>query len=227
MSYNKKVSGIIIAVFFAVFNLIVFLAPFKHDNSFWIGYVFSWIAIVASYFILFVVLKDDSINKMFLGMPFAYSTVVFVIFQFILALIIMAIPDFNTSVSVILEAILLGAFIITILTAQMGRHTIQSNQAYVMQKQFYLKDMLSIVSGYKFYANNPMLTKQLSDLEETIKYSDPMSNERLAPLENKIGAKINELGMILRGGDLNASGAAIQELQGLFAERSRLCRMMK
>lgn len=227
MSYNKKIASIIIAVFFVAFNIIVFTLDFKHDNSFWIGYGFSWAAVIVAYIVILAVLKNDSISAMFLGMPFAYFTVVYVSIQIVFSLIAMAIPKFSTVALTVIEVILLAGYIIIILSVQMGRHTIQDNRSYVAQKQFYLKDMLSAVSSYKFYINDPVLSKQMSDLEETIRYSDPMSNERLAPLENKIGVKIQELGARLQGGDNSSAGMVVQELQGLFAERSRQCKMLK
>jgi hypothetical protein len=71
------------------------------------------------------------------------------------------------------------------------------------------------------------MKKTLKDLAETIRYSDPMSSPQLAAIENKIEAKAAALADIVGKADADGAKTACNELQMLFADRNRKCKILK
>ena len=61
----------------------------------------------------------------------------------------------------------------------------------------------------------------LARLAEKLRFSDPMSDERLADLENRIGARIAELSTAAD------KTTVIEELNSLLEERNRKCKILK
>lgn len=67
----------------------------------------------------------------------------------------------------------------------------------------------------------------IKDLVETIRYSDPMSSTKLAAIENKIESKSVVLTEAVNNGDGNSIMLLCNEMQQLFAERSRKSKVLK
>jgi hypothetical protein len=71
------------------------------------------------------------------------------------------------------------------------------------------------------------MKKTLKELAEAIRYSDPMSSPQLAAIENKIEAKAAALGEAVEKTDGDSIKTLCNELQQLFAERNRKCKILK
>ena len=96
----------------------------------------------------------------------------------------------------------------------------------MQEKVFYIKSLQADVEGLLDRTSDDM-KKLLKDLAETIRYSDPMSSPQLAAIENKIEAKAAGLTEAVDRADGNAIKALCDELQQLFAERNRKCKVLK
>ena len=68
---------------------------------------------------------------------------------------------------------------------------------------------------------SPVGRRVLAQLAEKLRFSDPMSDDQLADLENRIGAKIAELSTAAD------KTAIIEELDSLLEERNRKCKTLK
>jgi hypothetical protein len=94
------------------------------------------------------------------------------------------------------------------------------------EKVFFIKSLQVDVEGLAARASVDM-KKPLKDLAETIRYSDPMSSPQLAAIENKIEARAALLAEAVDNNDGDAIKALCGELQQLFAERNRKCKILK
>ena len=70
------------------------------------------------------------------------------------------------------------------------------------------------------------LKPKLAKLEETIRYSDPVSSAELAPLEEQIAGEITRLGEVMGQNPAEAE-TIIAELEHLLADRNRRCKALK
>ena len=127
---------------------------------------------------------------------------------------------------VALNTILLGACLIGLIAVEITREEIERIDGKVKEKVFYIKFLQTDVEGMAARAADESLKKVLKDLAETIRYSDPMSSPQLAAIENKIEARAAVLAEAFE----NAEGGVSKlcnELQQLFAERNRKCKILK
>ena len=74
---------------------------------------------------------------------------------------------------------------------------------------------------------DPELKEKLRKLSETIKYSDPMSNEAIEGVEQRIQRKVSELRVYLDDNQIADATQACKELEMLYIERNKKLAMSK
>jgi hypothetical protein len=67
----------------------------------------------------------------------------------------------------------------------------------------------------------------LKGLIDTIRFSDPVSSPSLASIENKINDKISSLRSNVENNVVGTAISLCGELEQLFAERNRACKLSK
>ena len=130
---------------------------------------------------------------------------------------------------ILLHVILLGYFSI-LLTMQKGGIEIiekiaETREAEIKTKVSVIRLMQADVESLikKF----PAYTKDLCQVADTMRYSDPMSSPPLAEIENKIEARLAALSETVEKADGSAVKALCNELQQLLVERNLKCKISK
>jgi hypothetical protein len=227
ISKSKFMSLIATGIVLAMYNLIVFAAPFAREKAFWIAYGFSMFAILLTAGVSFYGIGRGSMKSRFYRWPLLYVAWFYLAVQIVLGFIFMLIPLIPTSVQIILSGLLLGVCLIGLLAADVGTQEIERVDKAIQEKVFYIKSLQADVESLVARAEAPILKKELKELADTIRYSDPMSSPQLAAIENKIEAKAAELAERAEGGDAEGARALCAELQQLFADRNRKCKLLK
>lgn len=75
------------------------------------------------------------------------------------------------------------------ITSDVGRSEIERVSAKVKEKTFYIKQLQADVELLAGAETDTATRLALAQLAEKIRYSDPMSNEQIADIENRIAAK--------------------------------------
>lgn len=91
----------------------------------------------------------------------------------------------------------------------------------MQKKVFYIRQLQVEVELLASKETDPAVRTELNRLAEMIRYSDPMSHEQLAGLEEKISAKVAELKTAANRPEL------ITELISLLEERNLKCKILK
>jgi len=228
LTKNKGMFFASIFIILAVFNVVVFVIPFNKGGGFWSGYGFSMLAILLSAAVSFYAFDREGLKSKFYGVPLMSVAWLYLAIQVIVGLIEIGL-DFIPipfQYGIALNTILLGACLIGLITVEASKEEIERIDAQVKEKVFYIKSLQSDVESLVGRASNDM-KKMLKDLAETIRYSDPMSSPQLATIENKIEAKTAGLAEAVGNADGSAIKALCDELQQLFAERNRKCKVLK
>ena len=223
---NKGMSLAAIVIILAVFNVISFVLPFERNESFWVGYSFVTLAILLTAAVALFALGREGIKSKFYGAPIVLVAWTYLVVQVIVGFLEMIIPGIPYQYLLVLNVIMLGVCLIGLIGVNMGKEEIERIDAKVNEKVFYIKFLQVDVEGMASRTTDDSLKKALKDLAETIRYSDPMSSPQLAAIENKIEIKVSSLGDCVNS-DNNSANALIDELQQLFAERNRKCKMLK
>ena len=228
LTKNKGMFFATVFILLAVFNVVVFVIPFIKGGGFWTGYGFSMLAMLLTAAVGVYAFNREGLKSKFYGVPLLSVVWRYLVIQVIIGLVEMGL-DFIPipfQYEIALNTVLLGVCLIGLITVEAGKEEIERIDEKIKGKVFYIKSLQADVESLAGRASDDM-KKPLKDLAETIRYSDPMSSPQLAAIENKIEAKA----AVLTEAVDNANGGAIKalcdELQQLFAERNRKCKVLK
>jgi len=228
LTKNKGMFFAAVFIILTVFNVVVFVIPFNRGVGFWIGYGFSMLAILLLAAVSFYAFDREGLKSKFYGVPLMSVAWLYLVIQVIVGLIEMGL-DFIPipfQYGLALNTILLGACLLGLITVEASKEEIERIDAKVKEKVFYIKSLQADVESLVGKAPDDM-KKLLKDLAETIRYSDPMSSPQLAAIENKIEAKATILTEAVGNANGDTIKALCNELQQLFAERNRKCKILK
>lgn len=225
MTKNKTITSIILGISIILFNLIFFTLPANKDTSFWISYSFGLVALIGALGVNFLAWdKAISMRSKFMGVPILIVGYRFLALQIISSFLFLGfslstikIPFY---IPLLIDAIIFGVCIIMISIIDVSKDEINRIEKTVKEKVFYIKSLQSDIEFLVSKTQNDDLKKALINLEEKIKYSDPMSNAALISLENNLIDKINKL-------KENQSLSLINEILTLLDERNIKCQLLK
>ena len=225
---NKGLYIAIVAIILGIFNVLAWTIPFPRGGNYWVGYGFAMAAIFLTAGVILYTFDKEDLKSKFYRVPLIMVAWRYLIMQLIVSAVQLGL-DFTFlpfQIGLILNSILLGGCLIGLFTAEMGKNEIERIDEKVKEKVFYIKSLQVDVEGLVSKVSDGA-RKSIKDLAETIKYSDPMSSPQLSGIENKIEAKVTELTESVNSDDKEKIAVLCNELQQLFAERNRKCKLLK
>jgi len=226
---NKGMFFASIFIILAVYNVVVFVIPFNRGGGFWTGYGFSMLAMLLTAAVGFYAFDRETLKSKFYGIPLIYVVWRYLIIQLIIGFLEMVL-DFIPipfQYGLVLNTILLGACLIGLFAVEAAKDEIERIDEKVKEKVFYIKSLQADIDCLVGRASDDFLKKLLKDLVEVIRYSDPMSSPQLAAIENKIEARSAVLTEAVEKADGDTVKALCNDLQQLFAERNKKCKLLK
>lgn len=227
ISKNKGLSLVMVFIILAVYNIIAFLLPINQGGMFWTGYGFSMAAILLTAGVGFYTLRREGLKSKVYGVSLLSLVWRYLIAQLIIGLLEMALPTVPFQYGIILNAILLGACLIGLITADIAKDEIERIDEKVKEKVSYIKSLQADIESLIGKSADEAAKKTLKDLAEAIRYSDPMSSSQLSAIENEIKVKAAGLSDAAASFDSSAIVSICGEMQQLVAERNRKCKTMK
>ena len=220
---NNNIKGyVILSIFFVLVSVIAFAVPTVKTNTFWIAYVFTTVAFVVQIVIWKLAFgKEDTLKSKFLTIPVVYIGSVYLLIQVIAFAVFKFIPTLPAWVAVVVCALIVGISVVCMITAEVGREEIERVETRVQKKVFYVKELQVDVELLADGETDDAVKKELIQLAEKIRFSDPMSSEQLAELENRISDRVIELKTTAD------RMAIIKELNSLLDERNKKCILLK
>lgn len=223
---NKALLISALAVVLILFNVIAFVVPFDHTTTFWIGYGFTMLAIV----ITSLALKwywAKARKKRLWACPLRLCFGGYFILQTIIGLILMASSSMSCRAAILICAIPLLLACIAVIASVGGNQHIEAVTKHRKEKRFYIQSILIDVETLEKKTEDAGLRKSIRDLAEVIRFSDPMSSDKLAVLESKIESKAEELEELVANGDTPAAKGMCVEIGDLLIERNKKCKLLK
>ena len=222
MKKNSSKGYLILGILFVLISVIAFAVPSAKTAVFWISYVFTVIAFAAQIFIWKATLGcAESMKSKFLGFPVIHIGIVYLVVQVValaVFLFIPALPIWSAAVACVAIA---GVSAICMIVSNVGCSEIERVSTKAKEKTFYIKQLqveVELLAG----AETDTATKSaLTQLAEKIRYSDPMSNEQIADIEDQITEKITDLKSAADKVEI------IKELNSLLDERNKKVKHLK
>ena len=211
---------VLIGIIFILITVVSLAIPTSKNAAFWIAYIFTVVALAAQIVLWKRTFGHKELKSKFLGFPIVHIGIVYLIVQIaVLFVFVFAekLPAWSALVTCTVIAAMAAIFMIA---ADVGRTEIERVEQKIKGKVFYIKNLqvdMEILAG----AEKDVKTKKaLEQLAEKIRFSDPMSNEQLAVLEDKISLAEN-----LKSSDDKMK--IIEDLNLLLDERNRKCKILK
>ncbi len=220
---NKGWSVVIALIALIVFSVVAFVLPVKHSILFWMGYSFTVFATLFLLAVILITLNKPSVNDKFHGLPVANLAWTYFVLQLGLSVWQMTNFEFPYFYAIIADTILAAIFIILTILTYAASNEITRVEEKVAEKVFYIKSLQGDIE--LLTSSDARLSKVLKDLSETVRFSDPMSHSQLASIENMIINKFNLLQENIN--DVDAALPLCDEMQKLFAERNKKCKLLK
>ena len=222
MKKNSSKGYLIFGILFILLSVIIFAVPTAKTAGFWISYVFTVIAFATQIIIWRATLgRSESLKSKFLGFPVVHIGIVYLVVQIIAFIIFLFIPTLPIWSAVVICTVVAGVSAVCMIASDVGQSEIERVSAKVQEKTFYIKQLQADVELLAGAETDTATRSALMQLAEKIRYSDPMSNEQIADIEDRITAKIAEL----------KSSAdkmkIINELNLLLDERNRKIKILK
>ena len=222
MKKNSSKGYILLGILFVLVSVIAFTVPAAKTAAFWISYVFTVIAFATQIAIWKAALgRNESLKSKFLGFPVVHIGIVYLVIQSITLATFLFIPTLPIWSAVVACAAIAGVFAVCLITSDVGRSEIERVSAKVQEKAFYIKQLQADVELLSGAETDAATKSALTQLAEKIRYSDPMSNEQIADIEDRITARIAALK------SATDKAKIIAELNLLLDERNRKTKILK
>ena len=222
MKKNSTKGYLILGILFALISIIAFAVTTVKTSTFWISYVFTVVSFAAQVGIWKVALgREEILKSKFLGFPVAHIGIVYLVIQCVAFAVFMFAPTLPAWSAIVVCSCIAGISVVCMIAADTGRSEIERVEAKVQKRVFYIKSLQLDVEMIADAEGDADTKKALEELAEKIRFSDPMSSEQLADLEDRITSKIAELKTATNKTEL------ISELNSLLNERNKKCRILK
>lgn len=222
MKKNSSKGYILLGILFVLVSVIAFTVPAAKTAAFWISYVFTVIAFAAQIAIWKAALgRAESLKSKFLGFPVVHIGMAYLVVQIIAFAVFLFAPALPIWSAVVVCSVIAGVSTVCMIASDVGHSEIERVTAKVQEKTFYIKQLQADVELLSGAETDAATKSALTQLAEKIRYSDPMSNEQIADIEDRITAKIAELK------SATDKAKIIAELNLLLDERNRKTKILK
>ena len=213
--------GLIYAILLGVFNLLTFTIFKTRTDVFWLSYGFMTFAFVVQIVSMFVAFVPTDVETAFFGIPLASFSVFYLCAELVIGAVFMIFQQVSFTLALIIQILLLAAFLIIAIISVLSANTVQATSDKVKENVFNLKSVLVDIEMMRDSCTDPELKVALRKLSETVKYSDPMSNEAIASVEQRITRKVSELQICLDDNQIDDAKQACADLERLYVERNK------
>ncbi len=219
-------------VVLAVFNVIVFAVPHeiagynRLTGSFWIGYAFIMLFFFGQLVCAWIALNGEK-EKVFLNFPMITISITSLIVMGIVGTTCMTVPFIPNWVAIIGCVITLAFSVVALAGAKAAGEVVGDIDQKVKEQTFFIKSLTVDAQSLVNIANNEEIKTEAKKVFEAIKFSDPMSNEKLAMEEAQISSKFAEFSSYVTAGNVDEVKAKSSELLYLINNRNQKCKLFK
>lgn len=220
------------AILLALFNVISFVSvgwaeiP-KYTPSFWVGYTFITLSFIGQIVCAYFALKDNDIKKTFYNVSLISTSYTGLILSFVFGGLCMIISPLPYWVGIILCAIVLAFNIIAVVKATAAIDIVGGIDKKVKEDTFFIKSLTVDAESLISRAKSENIKAECKKVYEAVRYSDPMSNNALASIEEDIAIKFPRFSEAVISEDLETVVMLADEIIVLLGDRNKKCKLLK
>lgn len=228
---NQRRTWFVLGILAIVYTLIVFVLPFRKNAVFYASYCFTLLAIAAQIYTTHIAFfKGEGIKSKFYGFPIVKIGAFYLIIQFVLGLLFMALGAFVPFwLPFVLYVLLLGAIAVGLIAADAVREEVERQDVKLQKHVSKMRAFQAKTKGLAEQCQIQEAKQALQELAEAFRFSDPVSNdsERMKELENKLEddlAALQDAAALLK---VEETLGLCQKTRADLAERNRICKGQK
>lgn len=218
---NTVAFGLIYVILLGVFNLLVFTISKSRNDVFWLSYGFMTLTFVVQIVSMFLSFKSADVETAFFGIPLASFSVFYLGAELVIGALFMIFQMASLTLALVIQVLVLAVFLIIAIISLLSRDTVQQISDNVKEHVSNLKSVLVDIEMLMDGCTDPELKASLRKLSETVKYSDPISNEAVADVEQRIMRKISELRINIDDNQIADAKQSCADLERLYVERNK------
>lgn len=218
---NTVAFGLIYVILLGVFNLLVFTISKSRNDVFWLSYGFMTLAFVVQIVSMFMSFKSADVETAFFGIPLASFSVFYLCAELVIGALFMIFQMASFTLALVIQVLVLAVFLIIAIISLLSRDTVQQISDNVKEHVSNLKSVLVDIEMLMDGCTDPEIKADLRKLSETVKYSDPISNEAVADVEQRIMRKISELRINIDDNQIADAKQSCADLERLYVERNK------
>lgn len=218
---NTVAFGLIYVILLGVFNLLVFTISKSRNDVFWLSYGFMTLAFVVQIVSMFMSFKSADVETAFFGIPLASFSVFYLCAELVIGALFMIFQMASFTLALVIQVLVLAVFLSIAIISLLARDTVQQISDNVKEHVSNLKSVLVDIEMLMDCCTDPELKADLRKLSETVKYSDPISNEAVADVEQRIMRKISELRINIDDNQIADAKQSCADLERLYVERNK------
>ena len=230
MSKNRLRFYISLGIVFAVFTVIAFAVPFERNAVFWLSYVFALVAMGAQLYAYPRALDLDGhdVRSKFYGFPLARIATAYLVVQLALSLVFMVLAkyvDVKTWIPFVAYVLILGISAIGFIAADTMRDEVERQDTVHKANVGTMRALQSKAVFVASQCDDAETKKALDAFAEALRFSDPVSSDALADIEENLTGLVEELGNAVMDKDYAAAKSLCTKASSLLADRNRMCKL--
>ena len=232
MKKNFKFYIIGWAALLGLFNLLTFIIPAwptleKFSASFWIGWGAALSAFVGQFFCSLIAFKQRSADKTFLNISLFTVSYSGLISMFVVSMIFIIATPVPYWIAAIVCYLVLLINLIAIMKAKIAINAVTNVETKVENATAFISYMRMESDSLFARAKSEDAVAVCKKVCDAFRFSDPMSNAILYPVECEIKTHFDIFkGAVLEGND-SAMASESEEILALISERNNKCKFTK
>ena len=233
LNRNSKIVLAIVAIIFVVFNVLFFLIA--DTAGFNATTIISWIFMLLGFasFLTFAALgssKKGVPENRFMHLPLLGHCALYLIIDFVLAAfftVLGAFVEIPYIWTIAVQLIALAVHVVIALACLMAKTAVEDMSIEVKQKSSKMKGLRVDSEMLIEYCTDAAAKEDFRKFAEAVRYSDPMSCDELADIENELAQIISEMKGHLVAGEIEAAQNKCKIAHNILKERNRKCQLYK
>lgn len=229
--FGKYAIGWTMALVF--FNAIAFLIPEEisgdkfEEPRFWIGYAIVTVAMIAQLACSYFVFRSSDLKRVFYGMSLVKVSVTVLVCMTIAGALCMAVEIIPDWLAGLVCAILLAVNVIAYLKSAAALDVVEGIEKNIKTKTMFIKMLSADAQVLTTQAKSDEMGALAHKVYEAIRYSDPMSDEALNAVEDKLEAQLDKFGIAVKSNDLEDARKWCNDILSSVTERNAKCKLLK
>ena len=220
---------IVLGIVWVAYSVVVFALPFPMNAVFWLSYIFTTLAIAVQIYVLYSAFrKGDELRSKFYGFPIAKIGFIYLAVQLVSSLIFMLLSaKVPVWLPVILYVLFLAVAAVGFISAEAMKEEVERQDVQLKKDVSAMRGLQTNIRSLAAQNRDSAFSKELEELSEAFRYSDPVSSEATAELEAGLAAHLDTLASTVLEGDAESVAPLCKKVRAMLDERNRVCKLNK